>query len=207
MAGEHPRQSTLLEYVEDELDLTSRAAVEAHLAECEVCAADVKLARAGREAAREAPLLEAPAGLTTRVLDEIAPRPRPRVAEGRRWLRIVVPVAAALALAAGISTIAVLGPGGGDDEEGAGQDAAMAEEAGGEFAPEPAQTTKTGAASGRTTLSKVEVNPPKLAAKLRRRGFDARVENGAVVVRTERRRALRLYLQALSRGPVPVQAE
>ena len=211
MAGEHPSESTLLEYVEDELDATSRAAVEAHLAECEACTADVTLSQAGRDTAREAPLFEAPATLSGRVLGEIKPRPSPRVAAGGRWLRIVAPVAAALTLAGGIATVAVLDPGGGGDDGGG--DAAMAEEAdrdaaGGELAPSAGKTGGEGAQeeslSGAYTLKRVAANPDELARELKRRGFRTLAAGSTVVVATTRDGALRQALKDYPNGAVRV---
>ena len=148
MAGEHPSEPTLLAYVEDELDAAARETVEAHLAECAACAADVALARAGRDAARAAPLLEAPAGLADRVAAETRPRASQRPATARRWLGIVAPVAAALAIAGGIATLAVYTPGGGDDSE-AGEGAAIAEESAGDTGGGQEAPEELGASSGR----------------------------------------------------------
>lgn len=212
MAGEHPTDLTLLAYVEDELDAAERVTVEAHLGGCEACAVDVRLARAGREAAREASLLEAPAGLSGRVVDEITPRPRQRVATGRRWLGIVAPVAAALAIAGGIATLAVYTPGGGGDDSGAGEGAAVAEESaddagGGEVAPATGETAPRQESSGVVPFSRVAADPQELVQELRNKGFRARFEGASVVVRTKRLSALSTALRDYPRGSLAVRVE
>jgi hypothetical protein len=206
MAGEHPSESTLLAYVEDELDEAARADVGTHLAGCEACAADVRFARAGGDAAREAPLLEAPATLAARVREEVAPRPHPRRAAGRRWLGVVAPVAAALAIAGGIATIAVMGSGGGDDE-GAGEGAAVAEESAGDTGGATGGEAVPKDASPGATLYRVAGDPEELARELRRAGFAARVEGSAVIVTTDRAAKLRRALADYPRGAVRVQVE
>jgi Putative zinc-finger len=211
MAGEHPSESTLLEYVEDELDATSHAEVEAHLGECTACAADVKLARAGRDTARKTPLLEPPARLSERVLGEIAPRPSPRVAAGGRWLRLVAPVAAALTIAGGIATVAVLNPGGGGDDGDEG--AAVAEEAAGdaggsEFAPSAGETTRREEAlSGTEPFSRIAADPQEVVQELRSKGFVATLRASSVVVRTKRLDALRRALRDYPSGSLAVRVE
>jgi anti-sigma factor RsiW len=204
MAGEHPSDSTLLAYVEDELEGTAREAVEEHLARCETCAADVRFAAAGRDAARVAPLLEAPAGLGIRVRDEIAPA-------GQRWLGVVAPVAAALAVAGGIATVAVVGTGDG----GGNEDAVVAEESGGVLtgddavgggseAPAGGEATTGKQALDGERLKAVAGKPRDLARELRAQGFDARVEGGAVVVRTDQAARLRRALANRDGGDVRV---
>jgi anti-sigma factor RsiW len=213
MAGEHPTDLTLLAYVEEELDTAARETVEAHLAECEACAADVRLARTGRDAARGAPLLEAPADLSGRVVGEITPPPRQRAATGRRWLGIVAPVAAALAIAGGIATLAVYTPGGGGDDSGADEGAAVAEEAtrdagGGELAPAPGETApREEPLSGPVPFSRVAADPQELVQELRNKGFEARFAGAGVIVRTKRLHALRTALRDYPRGSLAVRVE
>jgi Putative zinc-finger len=216
MAGEHPSEPTLLAYVEDELDGAARETVEAHLAECEACAADVAFVRTGRETARQAPLLEAPAGLGDRVGSEITPPMSARPATARRWLGIVAPVAAALAIAGGIATLAVYTPGGGGDDS-AGEGAAIAEESagdtgGGEEAPgnlgvTGAETAPAEAEKDQAFTLSVAADPEELARELRRAGFDARAEGRTVVVATARLADLRSVLRNYPRGGVRVEVE
>lgn len=212
MAGEHPTDLALLAYVEEELDSAARATVEAHLADCAACAADVRLAQAGRDTARAAPLLEAPAGLSGRVVGEITPPPRRRAATGRRWLGIVAPVAAALALAGGIATLAVYTPGGGGDDSGADEGAAVVQESagdagGGELAPATGETAPREELSRVALFSRVAADPQELVQDLRGKGFQARVAGSSVVVRTKRLSALKTALREYPRGSLAVRVE
>jgi Putative zinc-finger len=205
MAGEHPSEPTLLSFVEGELDGDERASVEAHLAACASCAADVALAREGREVVRAAPLLELPAEARERMLATLPARREARPRTRRRWLAVAAPIAAALALAGGIATLVVVAPSGdGGDQQGA----AVADEAGGETAG----TESAGgggeerATTGASELFKsAEGNPRELASKLRRRGFDARVENGTVVVRTNKVAKLERLLGDYPRDAVRIE--
>lgn len=209
MAGEHPSEPTLLEYVENELGEVERATVEAHLAECSACAADVALVRGGAEALAAAPELEVAATTRARIDRALPRQSAPRVAVRHRWVRVALPVAAALALVGGVTTLAVVDGGGGDDSGAAGE-AGLAEESasdagggsdqaeGGEAAPSQAPVR---------TLREVAVDARELVRELERRGFDARLEDDAVVVRTERKRALERYLAQFPKGPVEVRVE
>jgi len=60
VAEMHPHAIELVEYVEDELPQARREEIAAHLATCGVCAEQVELAAAGREALRGTELLELP---------------------------------------------------------------------------------------------------------------------------------------------------
>ncbi len=210
MAGEHPSEPTLLAYVEDELGADERSEVDRHVAGCATCAADVAAARTGRDVLRAAHVLAVPAGARGRLL---ADRPQ-RVAAARgerRWLALAAPVAAALALAGGIATVAVWSPGGGESDdagEGAVAEESAADDAGGDTGaaeggaePEPQESV------AKDTVLRVAAEPEELAAELRLEGFDARVEGSAVVVTTDRRTALRRALRDYPRGSVAVRVE
>jgi Putative zinc-finger len=207
MAGEHPTELTLHAYVEGELEGAERASVEAHLTACESCAADVALVRQGREAMRAAPPLELPAETRERILGALPVRQEARPVTGRRWLAIAAPVAAALALAGGIATVVVVAPSGNDEGGGGGQGAAVADEAAGDTAgKESAGGGAERATTGALELFKsVEGNPRELARELRQRGFDARVENGTVVVRTAKVAKLERLLGDYPRDAVRVE--
>ncbi|HEX2506462.1 MAG TPA: anti-sigma factor [Gaiellaceae bacterium] len=197
MAGEHPSDSTLFAYVEGELDGAERATVEAHLAACEPCAEDVRLARRGREGARATSLLEAPPGLAARFREHA----EPSRGSGRRRLAVVAPLAAALAIAGGVATVAVLG--GGGDEEGAGG-GAVAEEGGALTGGAEDSGAGGEALSGVPTVRRVAADPGELAAELRAVGFMAQVEGSTVVVATRERAKLRRALADYPRGAVRV---
>jgi hypothetical protein len=205
MAGEHPSELTLHAYVEGELEGNERGSVEAHLTTCESCAADVALVRQGREAVRAAPLLELPAETRERVMGALPVRHEVRSAS-RRWLAIAAPIAAALALAGGIATVVVVGSSG--DDEGGGQGAALADEAGGDTA---GKESAGGGGEERATTGALELfkraegNPRELAHELRQRGFDARVENGTVVVRTTKIAKLERLLGDYPRDAVRIE--
>lgn len=207
MAGTHPEELTLLAYVEDELGAAERAGVEAHLAACERCQGEVAGARAGRDALRAAPLLELPDGARERMFVRLPP------AQGehpvaRRRLAVALPLAAALAVLAGVVAFATL-PGGGNDRSGGGAAGGSAESIGA-AAKSPAPQDSGGATSGkiyRSVLDSVQGRPARVARALRADGFDARVEDDAVVVRTTRVEALKRALARMERGGVPVRVE
>jgi anti-sigma factor RsiW len=209
MAGEHPSELTLLAYVEGELEGDERASVEAHLTVCESCAADVALARQGREAVRATPLLELPGETRERMLAALPPQRAEWRASGRRWLAVAAPVAAGLALVGGIATLAVVDGGGGD---GAGGDAAQAVEEsaeGGGAATEDAGADTGGGipAPSSSALKSVAAEPRELARELRRQGFEARVERRTVVVRTSKVDELERLLEDYPTGAVRVRVE
>ena len=73
MAANHPNDIELLEYVEGDLDEPARAAVHAHLEDCETCAAEIGRLELARGALRASPLLQLPAG--RRAADPRKPAP------------------------------------------------------------------------------------------------------------------------------------
>ena len=118
MAGEHPSEPTLLAYVEDELEADERSEVERHLAACPACAEDVAAARVGRDALRAAAELDLPASARARLDGGADPgsRSRPSREADAAGSRSPRPSRPRSRSPGGIATVAVLNPGGGDDE-------------------------------------------------------------------------------------------
>ena len=73
----HP-DDLLADYVDDDLGERVRAEVDAHLATCERCRADVRSARLARDQLASVPAVAAPEGLTEEILDAVERQPRPR---------------------------------------------------------------------------------------------------------------------------------
>jgi anti-sigma factor RsiW len=70
----HP-DDLLADYVDGDLGERERAEVEAHLATCERCRADVRSARLARDQLASVPAVEAPAGLTEQILGAVDREP------------------------------------------------------------------------------------------------------------------------------------
>ena len=195
MPGRHPYEDDLLAYVEDELADAERDAVRRHLEACPACAAQVADAEAGRTLLQAAPTLELAPQRRAEILAGLRPPTRRRSS----W-RLVLVTAAAL-LAAVALAFAALDGGfgmGGDDDAGTG----AALDRGG-------QQEDGGAApsiAGATLLAEVAGTPRSVARDLRGNGFDAAVEEGAVVVRIEaaQRRQLERVVARFEPGPVAV---
>lgn len=101
----------LAPYADGEVDALQSAALERHLATCEVCSAALDSARVLREAVgRRAPYHRAPPGLLDRIAQQTsraAPAPSPartRTVRPWAWQRWVLPLAASLVLAIGIDS-------------------------------------------------------------------------------------------------------
>jgi hypothetical protein len=105
----HPEE-LLAAYVDGSLVGREHAEVEAHLADCERCRAEVRAASRSREALRALPQLEAPATATWPVLRQARKR-----ASRRRFqpTRLVAGLAAAAAVAGLIGIVISQGGGGG----------------------------------------------------------------------------------------------
>lgn len=119
--SQHPTD-LLADYVDETLSATDLTAVRAHLQGCAVCTEEVELAASARTALAAMPDLEAPHGLTLRVLREARPR---RARAGRiAWVGGGVAAAAA----AGIIGFMALTGSLSQDEGGRGAAAQMAAE-------------------------------------------------------------------------------
>jgi hypothetical protein len=207
MAGSHPDEHALLAHADRE----GEPAVAEHVASCAVCAEQVRLLEAGRDALRSAPLLEL--GETRRQeLIASLPERRERWASFTRRLGPAAAAAAALVLVAGIVALATLA-GGGDQEAGTkgggGQalESGRAEGGGGAAAP-----TVGKADTGNRTLDaagvpvrRVQGPVEEVIRLLQSRGIPAAQRDGSVVAVGERNE-VRAALAGRPGGRVAVYA-
>jgi anti-sigma factor RsiW len=99
----HP-EDLLADYVSGALTDSERATVDAHLAGCPECSADVSRARAARSALRALPEVSVPTGVASRALEEAT-----RTAGGPGWYRWLGVAAAAAVVALIAITLPHLG--------------------------------------------------------------------------------------------------
>ncbi len=205
MAGAHPEDLELLAYVEDELDSARAREVADHARTCAACATQVRELETARDALRGAPVLRLPAERRDRLVAEL-PAPRDvRRATPRRLLALLAALVAVAALLAVVATQENGPTVGGQAEEAAEQ--APAEQA----PPQTGEGERSDdrgapeAAAGQAPLAEVEAQPARVADFLRERGYDARVVDGSVEVRTKRPAGVqRLLNRRFARGDVAV---
>jgi predicted anti-sigma-YlaC factor YlaD len=205
---EHLHELDLLALADGELDRPRRREVEEHLASCPECAASLAQLEAGRDALRGAEVLRLPPERREAIrgaLPVAGPdRIRRFTVPHRRLAMILAAAVVGVGVAAGIVVTDIQGPdfgGGGSDNAATGAAAGQADtsEGGSEAVP----------SSGSATLASVQGPAEAVAAELRQRGYDARVENGDVHIRvTEGVPPVLLnFLETLPTGPVAVIAE
>ena len=200
MAQAHPEEADLLAYVEEELDPIRRSQLAEHVGACPLCAGRVRELETARDALRASPLLRLPAERRAGLVERVSAPARARRA--RRPL--VALVGALVAIAALLAVVATQENG--PTVAGRGEDAAE------EAAPQTGEAERSDdaggsqAASGRAApVARVKAPPSRVAELLRARGYDARVVDGAVEVRTTRPAAVRrLVTGRFGRGGVVV---
>jgi len=197
MPERHPYEHDLLAYVEDELADAERDSVRRHLETCSACAAEVADAEAGRALLQAAPTFELASQRRAEILAGLRPPPRRRSS----W-RLVLVTAAALLAAVALAFAALDGGfgSGSDDQAATGASA----DSGGQ--------QEEGAAGPdlqyRLLLGSVKGPARDVARELRRDGLDARVEDGAVVVRAKASDAdAERSANGFERGPVEIYLE
>jgi len=198
-SGRHLDELDLLGYVEEDLSDEAADRVREHLRACLACRRRVHELEAGREALRRAAPLELPPDRRERIRADLPARDATRrvYLSPLRLASVLAPVAA---IAAVVAVVAVVdGRGGGDAEEAAepAQVERQAEDEEGEAGGAEAATAEEPVAS-------VEGPPARVAAFLRRSGYEARVEGETVVVAGADATRLTRALAELRPGPVDV---
>ena len=195
MAETHPHDIELFEYVEDELPEARRDEIAAHLATCGVCAAQVELAAAGREALRGTELLELPEDRRETILRNL-PAPERVQGEARAFSpKLVLAGLTALLLLAAVIGVLVNSGGGAGMESSAGGTAA-----------EDATAASGGGVESSQAKSSLFLSGPaaEVAEDLRRKGFKATVQADRVVVRGATEEQVREALADRDPGDVEV---
>jgi anti-sigma factor RsiW len=176
VAGTHPDDLDLFDYVEGDLAPERRTVVQAHLAGCPVCAEQVRRVEAGRDALREAQFMHLPErrgeGIFMNLPVQVREPARRRALSPKQLLAVLTPV---IAIAAVIGVLATSGT---NSNENAGSAAAGAETAG-------AVTRSAGGGGAEAADSLVvSVSGPasEVVEELQRKGFDAKLRSDRVVV-------------------------
>jgi anti-sigma factor RsiW len=202
VTGTHPEDLELFDYLEGDLPEARRVELEAHIAACAQCSERVAGARAGREAAHGAQLLELPAHRRDAILRNLPDRPREAWRHwlpARRALAVLVPLAAVAA--AVVALVSTGGMGNGGDESGA---LAGTGEMAATEAPEAAGGDGTGQDRGSEETLSAAGPAEEVASRLRAAGFDAVALADRVEVRNATRSEVRRALQSRRDGSVRI---
>ena len=204
VAGTHPDDIDLFEYVEDDLPAARRAEIQAHLSTCSACSEQVARVEAGREALHGAQFMHLPAKRAEAVFMNLPtsvrePGRRRRALTPKQLIAVLTPV---IAIAAVVAVLVNSGQNSGSGSAagtgvgGAGAAAATSEDATRSPTPsaEAFQANKL-SASGTAT---------DIAAELRSKGFDAVVQRDKVVVKGSTKKAVREALADRGSGSVQI---
>ena len=220
MMETHPGELELLSYVEGELGDAEARALGEHAAACPACRERIRELETGRDALRDSALLHLPPRRRDAILADLPRREPARggFASTKRALAILTPVAAVAVVVLALANVSGdgrVGGGAGGGGEAAATTAAY--EAQGEAAeggaadsaaePEDQMQTQMNAPLERKALRQVAGPPEEVARFLRRNGYDARVADGDVFVRTDTPAKLRRLLATLPPGNVHVLVE
>jgi anti-sigma factor RsiW len=194
VAGTHPDDIELFDYVEGDLPEARRTEIQAHLAACGECSRQVSRVESGREALRGAQFMHLPErraeGVFMNLPTQVKEPGRRRALSPKQLLAVLTPV---IAVAAVIAVLASSGTGGSPQQAASGGAAATANDSSGSSGAEALQATSL---SSKGT-------PADVADELRTKGFDAAVKNDQVVVTGSTKKAVREALA--DRGPGDVQ--
>jgi anti-sigma factor RsiW len=189
VAGTHPDDLELFDYVEGDLPEARLAEVQAHVAGCEVCATQVRKVEVGRDALRESQFMHLPERRGEAVFMNLptkAPEPGTRRSlSPKQLLAVLTPL---IVIAAVVGALVNSG------SNGSEQSAGTAGSGGGAVAQD-----NTGAELERAPVRRVVGPAAEVSSELKKKGFSAQVLDDRVVVTGATRKAVR---QALAdRGP------
>jgi anti-sigma factor RsiW len=190
----HPHDIELFEYLEGELPAARRDEIAAHIAACDVCAEQVELATAGRQALQGVGLTELPQGRRDEILRNL-PRQEPeRTLRERVGFPKGLLVGLAVLLVVAAFTAVLVKGGGNSTESSAGATGAGAAEA---------TSTGGGLDAAHAADLSASGSPEAVAEELQRRGFKASVQQDRVVVHGATKAQVREALA--DRGPGDVE--
>jgi anti-sigma factor RsiW len=195
VAGTHPHDYELFEYVEAELPQARREEIAAHLATCGVCAEQVELATMARHSLRGAGLLELPGRRRDEILKSLPAQghaPGERRAFSPKF--VLAGLIGLLAVAAVIGALVNSSSNGGGSNESSAGGALAGETSGGGGTAE--------AVTGQADLS-ARGSAADVAKDLRDKGFRAIVQKDRVVVHGATKQQVREVLA--DRGPGDVE--
>jgi anti-sigma factor RsiW len=187
MAERHPDELDFLDLVEGELPRVAEESVAAHVRDCPACGETVRQLRAGRGALHASGVLQLSERARDGIAEAIDREPRLRAHRFRYWehRRLGVVLGMTLVLVASVVAVAQWGGGLGGNDEAGGD--AVSESAGGGAERDDALEGGGEGLVPETAAGPARVAGParEVAADLRAEGFDARVENGEVIVRLD----------------------
>src|SRR4051794_27613261 len=193
VAGTHPDDLELFDYVEGELPQARLAEVETHVAGCRTCAEQVRKVEIGRDALRESQFMHLPERRGEAVFMNLPTKAREpgrrRALSPKQLLAVLTPL---IAVAAVIGILATDGPGGDGSSAGATS-------AGGGSAAVDSSGAEAEGSRLRTVLGPASA----VSDELRSKGFSVQVLDERVVVSGATPKAVRRALA--DRGPGDVE--
>ncbi|MEO8289859.1 MAG: zf-HC2 domain-containing protein [Gaiellaceae bacterium] len=195
VAGTHPHDIDLFDYVEGDLADARKHEVDAHLAACPVCSEQVRRVQAGKEALRGSQFLHLPARRIEGVFMNLPTQPREpgrrRALSPKQLIAVLTPVVAVVAV---IAVLANSGTGTKGDEQSAAAGGGAAQ----------AEATATLKAADAAAVDSVAGPPADVAQSLRDKGLRATVEGQRVIVSGASKRQVREALADREPGDVLV---
>jgi anti-sigma factor RsiW len=197
VAGTHPNDIDLFDYVEGDLADARRVEIVTHLAGCPACAEQVQRVQAGKEALRESQFLHLPARRVEGVFMNLPTQPRGpgrrRAFSPKQLIAVLTPVVAVVAV---IAVLTNSGTGMKTDDQGAS--------AGGGASKAQAEAVTSATATTTGAVYSAVGPPADVAQALRDKGFRADVEGDRVVVKGATKKQVRRALADRLPGDVLV---
>jgi anti-sigma factor RsiW len=197
VAGTHPNDIDLFDYVEGDVAEARKVEIDAHLAGCPVCSQQVQRVQAGKEALRESQFLHLPARRLEGVFMNLPTQPqergRRRALSPKQVIAVLTPVVAVVAV---IAVLTNSGTGMKSDDQGAS--------AGGGASNAQAEAAPTDATATNGAVYSAVGPPADVAQALRDKGLRASVQGDRVVVEGATKKQVREALADRLPGDVPV---
>jgi anti-sigma factor RsiW len=195
VAGTHPDDIDLFDYVEDDLPQARRAEIEAHLSACTVCSEQVSRVEAGRDALRGAQFMHLPSrrgeAIFMNLPTQVRGPGRRRALTPKQLIAVLTPV---IAVAAVIGVLVNSNSNSQSSSTGAAEAGGSASATKSTPSPEAAQSASLFARGTATDV----------AQELRRKGFRAAVQGDRVVVKGATTKEVREALGGGGPGDVEI---